>query len=294
MKGTPKAMKHKQFYSVRTGKNPLTRRIDLPALRKLFGPLYNRFEGEGYFQEYLGYTCVDAGFVAGKEGHDLEGCLLLALRKENLFPVCTKLPDYAEDDLFDIIEFLYEKCSKPTKRDYHNWNNCGWHCSEFDRDAGQAEFRERVNRLLEIYGNGFELSAEGEVLHLADTGLESLLEAELPAADPENVASRIESALKKFRRYRATLDERRDAIRDLADVLEFLRPQLKVVLASKDEGDIFNIANNFGIRHHNANQKHGYDKAIWYSWLFYYYLATIHAVLRMIEKSQTSLAAGSS
>ena len=55
-------------------------------------------------------------------------------------------------------------------------------------------------------------------------------------------------------------------------------------LNKKDENDIFNIANNFGIRHHNKDQQTEYDKAIWYSWIFYYYLATVHAVLRMTNK----------
>ena len=74
-------------------------------------------------------------------------------------------------------------------------------------------------------------------------------------------------------------------MRDLADVLEFLRPQAKLVLASKDESDLFELANSFGIRHHNQRQKTGYDSAIWHSWMFYYYLATIHAVTRLIERS---------
>ena len=75
-----------------------------------------------------------------------------------------------------------------------------------------------------------------------------------------------------------------EAIRELADVLEFIRPAIKEHLNKKDENDIFNIANNFGIRHHNKDQQTEYDKAIWYSWIFYYYLATLHAVLRMTNK----------
>ena len=31
-----------------------------------------------------------------------------------------------------------------------------------------------------------------------------------------------------------------------------------------------------------------YDKDIWYSWAFYYYLATIHACLRLIERHRDS------
>ena len=106
----------------------------------------------------------------------------------------------------------------------------------------------------------------------------------MPVYDPDNVESRVNSAVLKFRRYRSSIDDRRDAIRDLADVLEFLRPKLKLVITKSDEGDLFNIANNFGIRHHNESQKTDYDRAIWHSWLFYYYLATIHATLRLIEK----------
>jgi hypothetical protein len=96
----------------------------------------------------------------------------------------------------------------------------------------------------------------------------------------------VNAASNKFRRYKSSIDEKRDAVRDLADVLEFLRPQLASVLTSKDEADLFNIANNFGIRHHNAKQKDDYDKEIWYTWMFYYYLATIHSVLRLLDRKQ--------
>ena len=107
--------------------------------------------------------------------------------------------------------------------------------------------------------------------------------ADVPTQDP-NIAGRINAAVSKFRRYRSTFDERRDAIRDLADVLEYLRPKLKSVLTKADESDLFNLANNFGIRHHNQQQKTDYDQAIWLSWMFYFYLATIHVCLRMLNK----------
>ena len=71
-----------------------------------------------------------------------------------------------------------------------------------------------------------------------------------------------------------------------ADVLVYLRPRLKEALRSEDERDLFKIANNFGIRHHNQTQKTDYDKPIWYSWMFYYYLATLHAALRLIAKRE--------
>jgi hypothetical protein len=187
--------------------------------------------------------------------------------------------------LFDVIEFLYDHCSKPLDGRYHSWSGCGWHYDTFDRESGRTEYRERINKLLALYDKGYELSSEGEILILADDGLSTLLEAPLPKVDTENITMRVNLAVTKFRRYRSSIDERRDAIRDLADVLEYLRPQLKVVLTRKDESALFEIANNFGIRHHNADQRTDYDKPIWYSWIFYYYLATIHAAIRLIDRS---------
>jgi len=276
----------KAYYSIRTGKNPNSAQMDLKMLRRFFKNLYSYFEDEGYFQKYLGKDCVDAGFIAGELGQDLEGAFLVALRKDHLTPIWQKVDEYSEDDVFDVIEFLFDHCAKPTKRTYHSWNECGWHCEEYDEPAGKMEFRERINEVLAYYGDGFELSNSGEVLSLAEIGLEGLFEAPIPTPDPENVERRIEAARLKWRRHRATWDDRREAIRELADVLEFLRPKLKEVLKTEDEKDLFNIANNFGIRHHNQKQKINYDKPIWFSWMFYYYLTTLHAALRLIEKAK--------
>ena len=64
----------------------LTAGFDLATMRKLFREVFIYFENEGYFQQSLGYECVDAGFVPGTLGQSIEGALLLALRKQNLTP----------------------------------------------------------------------------------------------------------------------------------------------------------------------------------------------------------------
>lgn len=210
--------------------------------------------------------------------------MFINLRKENLYPIYKNLPNYTEDDFFDIIEFLYDHCSEGINGYYHNWNNCGYHYEEFNDVEGQKYFRKLFNPILKEYKDGYEISENGEILILSDNGLSNLFEADIPSNDSENITSKIDSAITKFRRHKSTLNDRREAIRQLADVLEFLRPSIKEHLNKKDENDIFNIANNFGIRHHNKDQQTEYDKAIWYSWIFYYYLATLHAVLRMTNK----------
>jgi hypothetical protein len=209
--------------------------------------------------------------------------MFVNLRKENLYPIYSKLSNYTEDDLFDVLEFLHDHCSKGLHGHFHSWNQCGYHYEEFNDLEGQKYFREIINPILKDYQNGYEISDSGEILILSDNGLSNLFEADIPTNDKDNIANKINSSILKFRRHKSTLDDRKQAIRELADVLEYLRPEIKKHLSKKDENDIFNIANNFGIRHHNLDQITGYDKAIWYSWIFYYYLATLHAVLRMIN-----------
>lgn len=273
----------RNYYSVRTGKISPDQQVNFEVLKKLFSVTYNKLNADGYFQKYFGIDCQD-GYIPGELGEEIEAMMFVNLRKDNLYPIYQNLPNYTEDDFFDVIEFLHDHCSKGLNGHYHSWNNCGYHYEEFNDIEGQKHFRELLNPILREYKDGFEISESGEILILSDNGLTNLFEADIPTNDKENISNNINSAILKFRRHKSTLDDRREAIRELADVLEFLRPAIKEHLNKKDENDLFNIANNFGIRHHNKDQQTEYDKAIWYSWIFYYYLATLHAVLRMTNK----------
>lgn len=278
-----KSMIKRNYYSVRTGKINPDNKIDFEVLKQLFLMSYKILDRGGYFQKYFGIDCSD-GFIEGQLGDEINAYVFINLRKENLFPVYTKLKDYNEDDFFDVLEFLHDHCSKGINGYYHNWNNCGHHYDEFNDSEGQKYFREIINPIIRDYKNGFEISENGEILILSDNGLSNLFDADIPTNDKENISNRINSSIIKFRRHKSTLEDRKEAIRELADVLEFVRPEIKKHLDKKDENDIFNIANNFGIRHHNVDQKVNYDKGIWYSWIFYYYLATLHAILRISKK----------
>ncbi len=279
-------MSNRRYYSTRTGKNQSAIHFDLAFLKRLFLNTYLGFHVKGYFQEAFGYFCVDEGSVPGTLGFDVEAEILRRVRKPLQFdPEKPNIDGYSEDDVLDIIEFLFDFVSKPVAGRHHTFNNCGWHYTSFDRASGQDEYRSEVNVILVDYLDGYELSVNGEILALADPGLQPLLDAALPEYDPQNVEKRVQAAIHKYRRHHSSLEERKDAVRDLADVLEFLRPKAKEsVLSKKDESDLFNIANNFAIRHHNEDQQAHYSKAIWYSWMFYFYLATIHAMIRSIEE----------
>jgi hypothetical protein len=272
-------------YSIRTGINPRTNGFDLKTINGLFIRLYALLNEEGYTHESFGFWCVDMHDVKGKVV-DVEFIVLMTLRKSNLWPIDEMAHGYSEDDLFDMIEFLFDHVSKPLKGNMHSYNQCGMHWETFDKGAGQREYRKQVNDLLALYEHRFELSPDGLILRQAPIGFEQLLDAAVPT-DNKTIAARVKAAVNEYRRHGASLDVRRHAVSDLAGVLEALRPKMAGAITSSDEKDLFNIANNFMIRHHNDKQKTDYDANLWLSWMFYVYLSTIHLILRRLALNST-------
>lgn len=276
----------RDYYARRVNQGPVVTAVDLEKLRALVLSCYKHFAAAGFFADAFGYACVDSGTqIHGYTSPDLAGYFFRRLRKMDLFPVPERMCEYSESDLFSVIEFLYDHVSKPTRTESHGYDNCCVHFYDFDLAGGRLEFRTEVNTHLKDYGVGFELSADGEIVE-REPGFAALFEARLPT-DIGEVSERMDVAVRKFRRYSASESDQREAVRLLADCLEFLRPEVKRVLTRKDDADLFNIANNFGIRHSNAIQKTDYDAKIWLRWMFYYYLATLHAATRLVKKASS-------
>lgn len=281
------------YYSIRTGLKSNTKPA-LEQLKLLFTKIFKNFEDKGYWQEYFGYICVDKGYVEGKLGSRDETDAYLSFKlgqhEGNEFfptvywPLISNIKDYDENDLFDIIEFLHDHISEPFDGFYHEYNRCGWHSySRFEPDKAKQEYRNEVNVILAKYKEGYELTDKGLVMSLTQEGYKNLINAEIPTEDEKNIKSKVEHAIHNFRRARNE-HQQLDAIITLANILELLRPEVKIHSLSKDENKLFDIINNFEIRHHNSKQHAEYDKPIFYRWMFYYFLATIHAILRLIEK----------
>jgi len=266
---------------MRTGKNNNSEGFDLLDILKLFSEIYDELRSDGYFDEYFGGYCIDAGHMDGIIASP-ERDILLKVRKKYLWPIKDNFCNYNEDDLFDIIEYLFTTVSKPIDGTLHSYNQCGMHWETFSKNEGEKVFFDKINALLNLYKEPFELSQSGEILRRPEKGFELILQADTPT-DDQNIRTRIDSAIAKYRRHGSTLDDRRQAVRDLADVLEYLRPQMDGVIHKKDESDLFNIANNFSIRHHNKQQKADYDANLWLSWMFYINLSTIHLILRKLN-----------
>ena len=225
----------RQFYSQRKGTNPNLKGLPLSDVLDLFVRVFNQLRSDGYFDEAFGFTCVDAGDVDGKV-RDPELEMLLTIRKKGLWPVPQKAASYSEDDFFDVVEFLFQYVSKPIDGTMHSYDQCGMHWETFNRVLGRKEFREKVNSVLAHYEHRFELSANGELLHKPEAGFEAIFEADLPTKD-SNVLSRVSAATLRYRRHGSTIDDRRQAVRDLADVLEYLRPKVKALLTTERVND---------------------------------------------------------
>lgn len=234
-------------------------------MRRLFYQVYSDFDGRGYFRQSFGHYCNDnQEFYAGPVG-DQGLYFTLSLRREGLFPVSTNHTLYSEDDLFDVIELHYDHVAKPVGEARHSWcSHGGCPSGEDDVEAGKMEFRAAVNEILGDYEGGYELTAGGEIARLGEHGMEGLLEAPI-RYDPSNVDDIVKEAISRFRGRHSSAADRHHAVRSLADVLEFLRPRMAGIVLRQDESALFDIANNFAIRHHNQKQKRDYDSQVWLS-----------------------------
>jgi hypothetical protein len=202
--------------------------------------------------------------------------------------------DMTEDNLFDVIAFLYDRVSKPGEM-IEMTSSSGWNYSDYDKydeASGRAEFRSAANAILADWKSGYELGPEGNVQSLGEGGLQHILAADILPFDEANVDSKVRLAISKWKGRRRTIDDMKESVRLMADVFEFLKEtnDLSSALDSSDASDLFNIANNFAIRHHNPKQKSNYDPFIWYSWIFHFYLATYHASIRIIYKKDPTVA----
>ncbi len=277
---------NRAYWSARNGRRavPVLTRAQVLGL---FGSLFVETETRGDFQEHFGYWCVDEGEVPGKFGPRVNDRLLLVLGHENVWPADKTVETWSDDTLFDMVEFMFDHVSRGVEGRNHTFGQCGMHYSSFQAAPAQADFRARANELLTHLEPPYELTAAGEVVRTVPDGVAPLLTT-APRHLPKTQADMVNAAITKYRAHRSTTTDRRDAVRDLADVLENLRVQVKEQMPQKDEAMLFQIANTFWIRHNKPNERREYDHEAWWAWLFYVYLASIALVTHITDRDGTS------
>jgi hypothetical protein len=279
----------RQYWSQRNNRGPIAR-LTLEKLSRLFSVIVGQAWQKDYLQEWFGYYCVDGlgdGWTAGQAGDEGATFVESLTGWDGVWPVHEHASNYSEEGLFDMIEFLHDHVSEGDEGYHHDFNGCGWHYRTFKSEPAQVWFRDSINRHLEAYGAGYVLDGSGRIERAAPSGLDNLLLTPVVTTEAE-IAGRVATAIDKYRRRGGTSADRRDAVRDLFDVLERLKPELKQHLMTADEKDLFQIANRFSIRHFDASQRGEYNTELWWSWMFYVNLATIHLVTRKVTGQSTT------
>lgn len=245
----------------------------------------HELEESGYFEKRFTKDCIDEPYG------DLPSQVIeRELGVEGLWPL--EQPRLADDlDLFfDVIELLHDLVARPQARQMHRYGGCGWHHEGFEIGPGRTVYRWRVNKILEHSDLGLRLADEGDdagrLVTVTDDTRTELVHALVIRDDGES-ADQVRHAIELFRARGADRNQKRSAVAALALVLEERRHNvLADALARSDRGALFDIANNFHIRHQDAKQKRDYDE-FYLDWIFWVYLSTVELTNRVIDEQRS-------
>lgn len=244
-------------------------------------------ESNGYLERFVPRECVDAEHG---EGPSPSAELQRLLGQPDLWPLPRSRPNWDVDQLFDLIEVFHDLVARPRSRWFHEYGGCGWHFSDLAIEPGRQLYRWRVNRLLDESELPYRLAESGEdrgrLVAVSDAARTALTIEMSQRRDP-TTGDRVRHAIALHRGRGATRDDKRAAIRDLADILEHRRATLRTHLLKRDEADLFEIANRFEIRHFNEQQKGAYSDEF-LDWLFWWYLATVELSDRLLGREATA------
>lgn len=272
-----------EYYMKRNNLLPNELNIELDELKSFFYQIYNFFYEKEYFElAFNGVYESNYGNAYLVEEPTMKPSpqiyFMNQLNDSDCFPINRQYMYYAEEQLFTIIEMLnahiaiYDHTSRKTVK-----------------KEPQKEFNEYINSILKLYKNGYYLDTlSGCIMEMPNESLEKMLSDEVPSNMSNNEVEQLKTSVSMFYRFNANQETKKKAINILADILEPLRDELKDLLnekydVNKNEHDklIFDIVNNFNIRHNNKKQSTEYDKEVWYDWMMQYYTSVILAYYKL-------------
>jgi hypothetical protein len=244
----------------------------------------------GYFEQSFGSTCPDADSDPNDNGD--------AMLRERVFgqtrhdgaditlwpPSVPNVAAWDEEVTLSVIEALYDLVARPRTRYWHDFHS-GWDYSDYSRSSGREVFLWRINELLDRSHLGLGLAPSGEdrglVVQTLPDQRQELLERALALDAERATKERVDHAVATFRRRGgSTRADKRAAVLSLHHILERHRDSLKAHLLRRDEAALFEIANNFDMRHHKLDQRDEYGDEF-LDWVFWWYLATVELIQRL-------------
>lgn len=224
---------------------------------------------DGSFGESFPDNCSDGGAIVGTDWHKWYN-VMRAEAADIAWPFGTDETP-ATLKILDLVEFCYQHVSKPIQGSYHPFFKHS-HLS-FNRELGQAEFRERINRLFARNGLAYEIGSEGNIVRLAPLVLRENLQAAVFQTGNPTLDAMLESARTKFLNPNPQI--RREALEKLWDAWERIKTiepgpdkkaQAKAILdkvtsephfrevLEREAMELTRIGNNFLIRHSETNK----------------------------------------
>jgi len=185
------------------------------------------------------------------------------------------------NELFDVVEYFYGKIK--TIKQVNGSEPIG------TTAESRNKFRYKINQIIRRFEDGFELCADGEIIHMKPLGMDKFVD---PSQDSElsaDIKSKIAAAVKMFYSLDTSPDftNKKAAIKLLADEFELIRPWIKSKsLLKEDEKKLFDYLNNFGIRHNRIGQMIDYEKDIFYDWIFGSLLSALYAFEKILERER--------
>ncbi|MEW6227083.1 MAG: hypothetical protein AB1700_03175 [Bacillota bacterium] len=129
--------------------------------------------------------------------------------------------------ILDLVEFCYQVVAKPCEIDYHRF--FGHSHFGFDREQGQVDFRNEINRIFSRNGLAYELKFDGRICRLAPTPLGEILPSVVFQTGDAELDRLLETARVKYLDPNPAI--RRESLEKLWDAWE----RLKTVEIGKDK-----------------------------------------------------------
>lgn len=247
-------------------------------LSKAFVELVDEMRQFDYFPRILDKGCVDDRRSWGEFTRTASVEISRAIRADVTWPLDESTLSMPDDVLYAVIEYLLDQAQRPRTREVHSFGDCGWHYADHNKESGGVVYRGTVNELLDRYNVGLRLgskgSEKGRLIRYAGLRLDELAD-ELSEAPDDSDETLIADAIHLYRARASSMVQRRAALTQLANYVEKHRQTSKAGEFTRgDESDLFNIFNNFAIRHGKSVQKDDYGDEF-LDWVFWTSLGAI-------------------
>ncbi len=196
------------------GKPRTSEAIDQPTRMGLLG-LVSSLIDQDWFGLSFPAKCPDGTANAG--------CDTLSLRTIMegygvIWPQGAREDATTEPEIFDLLEFSYEKLAFPKRGGWHDYHR--HHHFDYDQEQGRAQFTEDVNRIFERNGIAYEMK-DGEIIRLVPAAIEATLATAIFKTGDQALDQMLEDARRKF--INKDLKVRQESLEELWDAWERLK-----------------------------------------------------------------------